>query len=177
MQKVKVGLRAVHFSYQIDWGLNTSNILFSWWINYIFRAISSYHWWEDHFHLSVSYTVWSGDKRQTYAGEGKENSFPQMHSFFANIFKWNLMSWWLGEICLNILSLFHKRTSINLESPKKLFRRKNMKGFLFPTETCIKLDLIRQFSKVHFVKYMTAKLTFCHSVLLFYFTCVTLPSF
>ena len=52
-----------------------------------------------------------------------------------------------------------------------------MKGFLFPTETCIKLDLIRQFSRVHFDKYMTAKLTFCHAVLLLYFTCVTLPSF
>ena len=38
----------------------------------------------------------------------------------------------------------------------------------------LKLLLI---SWVHFVKYMRAKLTFCHSDLLFYFTCVTLLSF
>jgi len=37
--------------------------------------------------LSVSYTVWRGGKRQTYTGEGKENSFPQMHSLFTNILK------------------------------------------------------------------------------------------
>jgi hypothetical protein len=81
--------------------------------------------------------------------------------------KWNLTNSWLGEICLNIFSLFHTRTSINLESPRKLFRRKNIKGSLFPTETCIKLDVTRQFSWVHFAQYITAKLTLCHSVLLF----------
>jgi len=36
--------------------------------------------------LSVSYTAWRGDKRYTYAGEGKENIFPQMHIFFPTYF-------------------------------------------------------------------------------------------